>query len=177
MITPKFKDGLMDEYYRLFPPYKNKNIKLLEIGTYNNGFLEWANDYFKSAIIIGIDNACRTEAKNGIILIQADQNNKESLEKICKEHGPFDIIIDDASHFTEETKKTFNVFWNYIKPNGVYIIEDWMVGYWDNKGIHKRREGMEKFVAKLIVNKNELNIKNLEVMIKEPFCSLACFYK
>jgi len=167
----------MDEYYRLFASYKNKNIKMLEIGVYHNGSLEWANAYFNSATIIGVDNSCRTEEGEGYTLIQADQNNKEALEKIGREHGPFDIIIDDASHYTEETKKTFDVFWRLVNPNGVYIIEDWMVGYWNNKGEHKRRDGMEKYIAELLINRNKLGIKNLEIMLKEPFCSLACFYK
>lgn len=176
MNTNKFSGGIMDEYYRLFPIYKNKPIKLLEIGTFNNGFLDWASDYFKNVTLFGIDNVCRDQSEN-CILIKANQNDTDRLKEICDKYGKFDIIIDDASHFTKETKNTFDIFWRHLSENGVYVIEDWAVGYWDNKGEHTRRNGMEKLVADLIVNKNKLGIKNLEIILKEPSCSLACFYK
>ncbi len=177
MKTDKFKDGLMDEYYRLFSPYKSRAIKLLEIGTYNNGFLEWAEDYFKEIDLYGMDSSCRSMGEQNITLIQANQNDTKTLKEISEKYGDFDIIIDDASHFAKETENTFNVFWRNIKEGGVYIIEDWIVGYWNNTGENKKREGMEKLIANLIIRKKELNIKNLEILLKEPLCSLACFYK
>ena len=179
MNTNKFFGGIMDEYYRLFAPYKYKQIKLVEIGTFNNGFLEWASDYFKNVTLFGIDNSCRDKDKieDKATLIQANQNDTDRLKEICNEYGKFDIIIDDASHFVKETKNTFDIFWDHLSENGVYIIEDWGCGYWDNKGEHTRRNGIEKLVTDLMLRKKELGIKNFEIILKEPSCSLACFYK
>jgi hypothetical protein len=45
----------------------------------------------------------------------------------------FDIIIDDASHIGELTKTTFwHLFHHHLKPGGLYAIEDWGTGYFDD---------------------------------------------
>ena len=44
----------------------------------------------------------------------------------------FQVIIDDASHIGELTKTSFwHLFDNHLKPGGLYVIEDWGTGYWD----------------------------------------------
>jgi glycosyltransferase involved in cell wall biosynthesis len=50
----------------------------------------------------------------------------------CARDG-FDIIIDDASHIGELTRKSFwHLFENHLKPGGLFVIEDWGTGYWDS---------------------------------------------
>lgn len=54
---------------------------------------------------------------------QADAN---SLRKIVAlDDRPIDFILDDASHFYEETKASFNLLFPYLRNGGMYVIEDW----------------------------------------------------
>lgn len=47
--------------------------------------------------------------------------------------GGFDIIIDDSSHIGEFTKTAFwHLVDSHLKPGGIYAIEDWFTGYWDD---------------------------------------------
>jgi predicted O-methyltransferase YrrM len=41
-----------------------------------------------------------------------------------------DLIVDDASHQYFETRKTFNLTLPYLRPDGLYIIEDWGWAHW-----------------------------------------------
>lgn len=36
-----------------------------------------------------------------------------------------DLVIDDASHRVDLTRASFNVLFPYVRPGGVFIIEDW----------------------------------------------------
>ncbi len=41
--------------------------------------------------------------------------------------------IDDTSHAGSLTKASFwHLFVNHLKPGGLYFIEDWGTGYWDD---------------------------------------------
>jgi hypothetical protein len=46
-----------------------------------------------------------------------------------------DLVVDDASHFFDETRISFNCIFPRVAPNGVFMIEDWQ---WSTKpDIHK----------------------------------------
>jgi predicted O-methyltransferase YrrM len=36
-----------------------------------------------------------------------------------------DLVIDDASHLIDETRASFNALFPYVRPDGLYIVEDW----------------------------------------------------
>lgn|GEM_PF-1870158 len=60
----------------------------------------------------------------------------------------FDIIIDDASHIGELTKIAFwHLFDNHLKPGGLYVIEDWGTGYWDDWPDGKRFDAKPKILS------------------------------
>jgi predicted O-methyltransferase YrrM len=56
-----------------------------------------------------------------------DQTDADALERILKEdldRQP-DLIVDDASHFLEPTRRSFNILFPHLRPGGTYVIEDW----------------------------------------------------
>jgi hypothetical protein len=44
-----------------------------------------------------------------------------------------DLVIDDASHFYEETKAAFNIVFPFLRPGGLYVIEDWSWAHWQGE--------------------------------------------
>jgi predicted O-methyltransferase YrrM len=57
-----------------------------------------------------------------------DQADAEALERILEEdldgRAP-DLIIDDASHSLDPTRRSFDILFPRLRPGGTYIIEDW----------------------------------------------------
>ena len=69
-----------------------------------------------------------------IAIRQCDQNDKAALWQLNEQSGPFDIIIDDGSHFQEHIFTSFNILWPFLNPGGIYVIEDLATAYWPEYG-------------------------------------------
>jgi len=41
-----------------------------------------------------------------------------------------DLVVDDASHYYFETRASFNIIFPYLRPEGIYIVEDWGWAHW-----------------------------------------------
>lgn len=129
--TDKKESGLIKVYDDLFGSFESRNWKsLLEIGVELFGFLLWIRDYHpKFEKVVGIDLLSRIPTPDGITFYNGNQRDSEFLERVGKESGPFDVIIDDGYHWVQETMTCFNTLFPYLNSNGVYVIEDWGVGY------------------------------------------------
>jgi cephalosporin hydroxylase len=168
----KYKANLTGEYKSLFRYMKFKKIKLLELGIDYGGSLLFWSDFFihPKTKITGADIAfpvTKTFPRR-VSVVQCDQNDSASLIKIAEEHGPFDIIIDDASHFTKETDNSFKTLIPYVISGGYYIIEDWYVDY-----MGKEYRGMNDVVANIMLNAPKYSIKSLRIIAN--ISTLACF--
>ena len=137
----KYKANLTTEYKSLFRYMKFKKIKMLELGIDYGGSLLFWSDFFlhPGARIIGLDIKLPLGITfpRRVTVAQCDQNDSVALKKIAEQYGPFDIIIDDASHCEKETENSFNTLMQYVKPGGYYIIEDWRVGYFNSKNLQR----------------------------------------
>ncbi len=125
----------LNNYARHFACFAGKEIGLLELGIDKGGSLLMWRDYFAKGTIAGLDvNHVEINDPSGRIRVyQGDQRDRLLLDAIAAECAPegFDIIIDDASHIGEFTKASFwHLFDRHLKPGGLYVIEDWRVGYW-----------------------------------------------
>jgi predicted O-methyltransferase YrrM len=63
-----------------------------------------------------------------------DQGDAPRLRKILDaELGdqPIDLVVDDASHLLDLTRRTFNALFPSMRPGGAYVIEDW---WWAHAG-------------------------------------------
>jgi len=135
--TDKISGKYIDKYEPLLKPYVGKEIFLLELGILKGGSLQLWHDYFPLGKIAGIDLKLPEKfvpAEN-VYMFKGSQADIKFLSDVSNEIAPdgFDIIIDDASHIGELTKITFwHLFENHLKPGGLYVIEDWGTGYWDD---------------------------------------------
>jgi hypothetical protein len=57
---------------------------------------------------------------------QADAAAIAGVLEAAGVHGPvLDLVIDDASHLVDETRRSFDLLFPHLRPGGKYIIEDW----------------------------------------------------
>jgi Cephalosporin hydroxylase. len=135
--TDKITLRYLEVYDPILTSWIDKEIKLLEIGVYRGGSVRLWHDYFPRGNIVGIDLKLPENFTPGerIQLFQGSQADTRFLSQVALKTAPegFDIIIDDASHTGELTKITFwHLFDHYLKPGGLYAIEDWGTGYLDD---------------------------------------------
>lgn len=84
-------------------------------------------DYFPNAKIFGIDvNECSYLDNDRITTCVADQGNVDDLENFKKitEPSMFDFIFDDGSHRPDDQQTALSYFFSYLKPGGLYFIEN-----------------------------------------------------
>lgn len=125
-------------YQQHFEPWRHRPLKVLEIGV---GGLEdpraggeslrmW-KAYFRRASIVGIDIYDKSfHDESRITTIVGSQADPAFLRQVHEQHGPFDIIIDDGSHFVEHVITTFNVLFPLLAKDGIYAVEDTQSSYW-----------------------------------------------
>ncbi len=129
-------DIYLEEYERIFAPYREKDVSLLEIGVQNGGSLEIWQKYFPNAInLIGCDinEKCRNleYGSDAISVIVGDANSAAAGEEIKDISEEFDIIIDDGSHTSGDIVKSFAKYFPYLKEGGVFVAEDLHCSYWE----------------------------------------------
>ena len=88
-------------YENIFEPLRNKQIKMLEIGIAHAGSTKLWNQYFNNITIDGIE--WQPFKFNG-----GDEYFKDN----------------DGSHYLEDQEKTLKLYYDKVKPGGLYIIED-----------------------------------------------------
>jgi glycosyltransferase involved in cell wall biosynthesis len=129
----------LSEYGKIFKPYRNRSVSLLEIGVQNGGSLEIWSKYFKKAKrILGcdVDPKCTSLRYDDprIVVIVGDVNSDAVQAAITEETPALDIIIDDASHHSKDVVLSFSRYFPHLAEGGVYIVEDLHTSYWQKFG-------------------------------------------
>lgn len=125
-----------DIYTKHFGPYRDRPIKMLEIGVFRGGSLRMWKDYFHpDSIIVGIDidKTCKAHeiADRNVFVRIGSQADPAFLAEVNEEFGPFDIILDDGSHKTHHQNISFGaLFRPALKDGGCYMVEDVHTNYW-----------------------------------------------
>jgi hypothetical protein len=124
------------EYTKLYSRHLstlNPN-KILEVGVkYTPSLRLWA-ELFPEAELYGVDIEEFPEHR-GFNIFYGSQDDKEFMSRVAK-NGPFDLVIDDASHHPVKTVKTLSYLWGSVASGGWYVIEDLYRNY-----IHTGRAG------------------------------------
>ena len=137
VINPYYKNaeetighGYAKYYEEHLNTFRDKNINLLEIGTWEGGSTAAFYHYFKKAKIFCLDINFKFKFfSNRISFINCNttlDSDIKKLEKFLTKNNSdfFDIIIDDGSHVYSEILSNFEIFFKKVKPGGLYIIED-----------------------------------------------------
>ncbi len=123
--------GYTEKYEQYFEKMRNDRFKLLEIGIQNGYSLKTWKEYFPNANIYGVDIVdCSHMDEDRIKTLRGSQNDLTFLKQINDEYGPFDIIIDDASHNSADMRITLDYMFPLLKKGGIYVVEDINCVYW-----------------------------------------------
>ena len=123
-------------YEKHFGSYRDRPIRMLEIGVFRGGSLRMWKQYFHpESIIIGvdIDKSCKAHerADDNVFVRIGSQADPDFLAEVTEEFGPFDIILDDGSHKTHHQNISFGaLFRASLKDGGCYMVEDVHSNYW-----------------------------------------------
>ena len=131
-------------YDRHFSRYRNHEVVILEIGVSYGGSLQMWKDYFgEKAKIYGIDiePKCKAFEEENIQIFIGSQSDKKFLNEIKRKIPPIDILIDDGGHTMRQQIISFEMLFDHIKEDGVYLCEDLHTSYWVNYGGGYKRRG------------------------------------
>ena len=129
-------------YQQYFRRLQYRPITLLEIGiggnespTWGGGSLRMWRDFFPRGQIHGVDIADKRISEPRIHVHRGDQSDQAFLRDLARQHGPFDIVIDDGSHINAHIRTTFEVlFVDHVRSRGIYVIEDMGTAYYPECG-------------------------------------------
>lgn len=122
-------------YHKHFSRFKNKPVRILEIGVFKGGSLKmWKSFFGEQAEIFGvdIDENCKTfnDPNKKIHVFIGDQSDPRFLRELMARLPKIDIVIDDGGHTTLQQITTFLECYDKIADDGVYLCEDLHTNYW-----------------------------------------------
>ena len=124
------------EYDRILSDYRDKPVRLLEIGVQNGGSLEiWSRFFPNAQKIVGCDinpDCARLSYKDPRIALVVGDANADEVQATVLRHAPqFDVIIDDGSHRSGDILKSFARYFPCVMDGGLFIAEDLHCSYWE----------------------------------------------
>ena len=120
-------------YDRHFRRFRNRHVKVLEIGVSHGGSLQPLRRLLgPQAVVVGvdIDPRCARYAETGIRIEIGDQSNPAFWAAFFEKNGSFDIILDDGSHLNPHMIITFGSAWPFLNDGGIILFEDCHTSYW-----------------------------------------------
>jgi cephalosporin hydroxylase len=122
-------------HYTSLVPSECKRV--LELGVYQGGSFVFLDQLLKperisavelsSTPIPALDQYVSENEDRARLYYGTSQDDTARLLKIVEEDfgGQLDLVVDDASHFYEQTRSSFKTLFPLVRPGGMYIIEDW----------------------------------------------------
>lgn len=133
-----------DIYERHFARFRGKSPVIIEIGVFGGGSLAMWKEYFGPGCkIVGIDinPECKEHEGEGIEVFIGSQDDPAVIESIFAKYPHVDIVLDDGSHMMQHMIRSFELMYDRVNPNGVYMVEDTHTCYWKEYEGGLGREG------------------------------------
>ncbi|MBQ3654338.1 MAG: class I SAM-dependent methyltransferase [Synergistaceae bacterium] len=113
-------------YDYLFSQFRGEKFSLIEFGCAGGASLRTWEQYFPHAEIYGVDlnENARQHEKGRVHIVIGDATSEETFSTLKAQTGGAFIILDDASHAWSDQRRSFELFWDMVRPGGFYVIED-----------------------------------------------------
>jgi hypothetical protein len=137
---------LVDQYAKFWSLRENFPARnILELGMWDGGSIAFWFEYFNPDKYVGVDLQQKEDSEyfkrytssRGLdqkirTYWGINQGDSAKLRGIVKTEfqGPLDLVIDDASHMYDLTKKSFETLFPLLRPGGLYVVEDWAWSHW-----------------------------------------------
>ena len=167
-LNQKPGHGFSIYYEKKLEAFKNKNLNILEIGSYAGASAAAFIKYLPKSKVYCFDiNISNFKYKSENINVYGiDINNQKkvvkTLNKIFSEQNfnQFDLIIDDGSHYLSDILISLKFFFKYVKNEGLYIIEDYK---------HPNYYKYNRNIDHLLVDQVLVNLNNKKSFISNIF--------
>lgn len=133
--------SFLDQYLK----HEDEGFKrIFELGVYQGGSFVFLNEVFKPKKIAAVelselpipalDTYIEAQQGRAKLYYGTSQDNEAKLAEIVESDfgGELDLVVDDASHFYDQTKASFRTLFPKLRRGGLYIIEDWSWSFFDD---------------------------------------------
>ena len=137
-----------DVLAEVFSSIDTESARILEIGTQRGGNLIFLASQFPKGKIVGVDiNPPLSALPEGIAFIEGDSEKSEVSNEVSK-YGPYDLIIEDASHHQKSVLKNLELYGPMLKIGGSFMVEDMQYTYIPGfgRGIFGRKSISRKYL-------------------------------
>lgn len=150
-------DLYIEVYDRIFEPWRDRPVTLVEVGVQNGGSLEiWPRYFVNGERFIGcdVDPRCASLVFDDprVSLLVANANSDAGVRGIRERAQDWDLFIDDGSHTSQDIIFSFCNYFPYLKPGGLHVIEDLHCSYWAAYGGGTRRPDSSMAFLKLLAD-------------------------
>lgn len=108
---------------------------VMEVGVADGACLRAWQEVFPNAKIVGMDIHPSAQATGDIEFHLGDVGNKRCCDRAAAARQ-FDLIVEDATHHLVDTMRGLLYLWPYVRPGGLYVVEEW-------DGIHELRDNIK----------------------------------
>jgi hypothetical protein len=145
----------LEIYDRHLARFRDKPVRLLEIGVHKGGSLQiWRKYFGPRAVIFGIDisESCRAFDGSEAAVRIGSQSDAQFLKQVVAEMGGLDVVIDDGGHVAEQQRASFAILFPLLSDEGAYLCEDLQASYWDvyHNGGYQRPGTFIEFAKQLV---------------------------
>lgn len=138
-------------YDTIFNKFRNTKIRFLEVGISEGPSMRMWNEYFNCVELVGIDIEHKYMiSEEWVKCYNLDSGARNFRENFIED--PFDIIIDDGSHRCDDQQKTLSNLFSYLKPGGIYIIEDIDWSFYPRLGSHDNINDILPYTTVNVIN-------------------------
>lgn len=133
-----------DIYERHLARFRGQAPVMIEIGIAGGGSLAMWKEYLGPGCrIVGVDinPECKRHEADGIEIFIGSQEDPALIGAIFDKYPEVDIVLDDGSHLMPHMIASFELMYERLRPQGVYLVEDTHTCYWPKYGGGLRQPG------------------------------------
>lgn len=131
ILTERLFEPQGGEIVRIEGHYYNstrRSVKLMmEVGIADGSSLLAWREVFPNALCVGMDvmpnPIYNLHDKSRVEFNVGDATRKEDCDRAAGDRQ-FDFIVEDATHQLEDSLRTLLYLWPYVRPGGLYVIEE-----------------------------------------------------
>ncbi|KAK3289874.1 hypothetical protein CYMTET_2705 [Cymbomonas tetramitiformis] len=186
--SDKMNEGYQWFYPRFLGSFRSTPIRLLEIGYRRGHSARLWRRYLPKATLSFMDKRYPPGGSGavveGIKFHLKDQTIYQDNLDVCREDGPFDLVVDDGAHTMVAIRTSMTALLSCVKPGGFYIVEDLHTAYGDQVpgqkyfggGLHSSNSVMNIFKDLIdVVNRKRFNSSFTVVPGDELVTGIFCF--